>query len=279
MTERAIRLALSSLGLVLAASRAGSSPPASSPPTATTTPSPTAQPVETAAQNLKVLPRDWTRRQVIDQVMTKWTADLGIRCQYCHVGEEGTPWSEWDFAADAKPTKQRAREMLLMLEEVNRRLAVMPSLHDTGSAPLRATCFTCHRGLSRPRRIEEVMEETRAASSLDAAIAEYRELRARYLATGGYDFTVRPLLRQARGRLAAQDTAGAQKLLALALDLGLDSLATRSTLADVALATGDRAAAVAHLQKALAFAQNPAEKEFVEEQLKRARAAEGEVPP
>ena len=242
-------------------------------------PSPSPAPFEKTPQNVKVLPRDWTRRQIIDEVMKKWTADLGVRCQHCHVGKEGAPWSEWDFPSDAKPTKQRAREMLQMLDEINRRLAAMPGLPDAGATPLRATCFTCHRGLPRPRRIEEVFEQTRVAKGLDAAIAEYKELRAKYLAPGGYDFSVRPLLRQARGRLEAKDAASAEKLLNLALELGFDSLATRSTLADVALAKGDRAGAVAQLEKAMAFAQNAAEKEFVREQMQQARGAESPPPP
>jgi len=270
--------AASLLSLLLQAAHPVATTPAASPSQAAPTASPTERPPETPAQNLKVLPRHWSRRQVVDQVMKTWTADLGVRCQYCHAGEESRPMAEWDFASDEKPAKRRAREMLLMLEEVNRRLGAMPSLHGTDAPPLRATCFTCHRGLARPRRIEEILEETRVKSGLDAAIAQYRDLRAQHLATGGYDFSVKPLLRQARARLADQDAQGAHKLLALAIEFGPDSLAIRSTLAEVAVAEGNRAVAVAHLQKALAFAQNPAEKQFVEEQLQRLLAEDPPTP-
>lgn len=230
---------------------------------------PAEQPAEPPPKNLQVLPKEWTRREVIDRVMKNWTADLGVRCQHCHVGEEGKPFSEWDFASDAKPEKETAREMVRMLEEVNRRLASIETLHAHGGA--RATCYTCHRGQPHPRRIEDVFEETRAHAGLPAALAEYRKLREQYLAGGGYDFSARPLLRLANARLAANEPASAREVLALAVELGHDSLATRLALAEAALAEGDRAGAVAHLEKALAFAADPAEREQVERRLRTAR--------
>jgi len=245
--------------------------PAPPPPAASAAPAPTEVAPDPPAKNLKVLPREWTRRQVIDRVMKNWTADLGVRCQHCHVGEESKPSSEWDFPSDEKPTKLRAREMLQMLQEINRRLGEMQNLHGTSS--IQATCYTCHRGMPRPRRIEEVFDETLAAKGIDSAIAQYGELRAQSLSIGGYDFSVKPLVRLARTRVAEKDTAGARKLMELALGLGFDVLATRSVLAEIALAEGDRETALEHLRKALALTRNPAEKEFVEEQLKDAMAA------
>jgi hypothetical protein len=230
-------------------------------------PSPAPSPAAEMPRNVKVLPRDWTRAQVVDRVMKKWTADLGVRCQYCHVGEEALPMKQWDFASDARPTKQRAREMYLMLDEVNRRLGAMPALHDQAAAPL-ATCFTCHRGQPRPQRIDDVFAATLGARGLDAAIAEYRELRDANLASGGYDFSVKPLVRIARARLEANDAAGADQVMQLALGLGFDTLSTRSTLAEIAVAQGDRAKARAHLEKALSLAKNPAEREFVQDAMK-----------
>ena len=162
-----------------------------------------------------------------------------------------------------------------MLEEINRRLASMPEMH--GAKPSRATCYTCHHGTPRPLRIEDVFEATRASSGLDAALAEYRELREKNLTRGVYDFGAMPLVRTARARLAAGDAAGATRVLTLAVELGHDTLATRLTLAEVAIAAGDRAAAVAHLEKALALATNPSEKEQVEQQLREARG-EPEAP-
>jgi hypothetical protein len=228
-------------------------------------------PAERAPENLKVLPKEWTRRQVVD-LMKTWTADLGVRCHHCHAGDENTPFDEIDFAADEKETKQRARDMLKMMQEINTRLAAMPSLHELDAPPLSATCYTCHRGIPRPRRIEDVFEATRAASGLPAAIAEYRKLRQSDLIRGSYDFSVRPLATQARRQLKANDADGARQVMELAIELGLDGLMARMTLADIALAQDDQAAAKAQLEKALTLELNASERDWVQQRLDALKA-------
>ena len=266
MAKRALLAMIVGLAVVLSAAPAAVPP--EQPPSST--------PAEPPPKNLKVLPKEWTRRQVIE-VMKGWTGDLGVRCQHCHVGKEGQPLAEWDFAADEKPTKARAREMVQMLAEVNRRLGEMPSLHANSPAP-RATCATCHHGIPRPRAIDQVFDETRAAHGTDAALSEYQQLRSQHLIDGSYDFSARPLLRLARGRLAAKDAESARKLLNLAVGKGMDSLQVRFTLADVALAQDDRAAAIAHLEQALALAQGPDEKSWVSERLEGLRNTKPPTP-
>ena len=271
MTTTRTKLASSiALALLLAPLAAiAAEPPASTTPAASPAKpgAETATPVKPAPpappKNLKVLPKDWTRQQVID-VMKTWTGDLGVRCQYCHVGQEGQPFSEWDFPCDDKDTKKRAREMFQMLTEVNHRLSAMPSIHGAATPPL-ATCGTCHRGVSRPRKIEDVFEETRSANGMPAAIAQYKEMRAASLANGNYDFSARPLNRQARRQLQAKDSAGARQVMEMAIELGLDSISVRMTLVDIALADGDKAAALAQLDKAMALAKSDDDKSYVSE--------------
>jgi len=103
-----------------------------------------------APTNLMVLPKDMTRQQVT-QVMRGFTRALGVRCQYCHVGE-GNDLSTFDFASDAKPTKEIARTMLTMVEEINTKfLAGIGEPAAPGAAPApKLTCYTCHRGATRP---------------------------------------------------------------------------------------------------------------------------------
>lgn len=72
----------------------------------------------TKLQNLKVFPKDIAVRALID-TMAGFTRALGVRCTYCHVGEEGQPLSTFDFASDEKPTKTKAREMLRMVGAIN----------------------------------------------------------------------------------------------------------------------------------------------------------------
>ncbi len=68
--------------------------------------------------NLQVLPEDIAPRALIN-TMRGFALGLGVRCHFCHVGEEGTPLPEFDFAADEKPTKRKAREMLRMARAIN----------------------------------------------------------------------------------------------------------------------------------------------------------------
>ena len=62
-------------------------------------------------------------------------ASLGVTCDYCHVAENGQYWR------DDKPAKRRAREMLRMVQEINR--ANFGGRHEV-------TCNTCHRGSPHP---------------------------------------------------------------------------------------------------------------------------------
>ena len=45
-----------------------------------------------SAEDLKVLPKDWTRAQVV-AVMQNFNAGLSVGCDYCHVQNPGT--SNW----------------------------------------------------------------------------------------------------------------------------------------------------------------------------------------
>src|SRR5437660_10875876 len=69
-------------------------------------------------QNLKVFPKDIAVRALVD-TMASFTRALGVRCTYCHVGNEGEPLSSYDFPSDQKPEKNKAREMLRMVGAIN----------------------------------------------------------------------------------------------------------------------------------------------------------------
>lgn len=61
--------------------------------------------------NTTVIPRDTPVQTVIGR-MRNFSADLGVRCTHCHLGEEGKPLSTFDFASDEKRTKIVARDMI-----------------------------------------------------------------------------------------------------------------------------------------------------------------------
>jgi photosynthetic reaction center cytochrome c subunit len=61
------------------------------------------------------------------------SGQLGVDCVFCHI------WDKWDV--DVKPNKQIARQMLTMVQEMNKTYF--------GGAPM-ITCYTCHRGSPMP---------------------------------------------------------------------------------------------------------------------------------
>ena len=96
-------------------------------------------------KNLKVLPKDIGRGDLL-ATMKFFSQSLGVRCTHCHVGVEGRPLSTFDFASDAKSKKQTARAMLVMVKALNDK--TLPDA--TGLPDAKVTCFTCHRGSTKP---------------------------------------------------------------------------------------------------------------------------------
>ena len=110
-------------------------------------PSPALQPAFAVPpfKNLKVFPKDIGRADLLSN-MKFFSQSLGVRCSYCHVGEEGKPLSTFDFASDAKEKKQTARKMLAMAHRINSQ--DFDQAEDPGR--LKVTCYTCHRGSTKP---------------------------------------------------------------------------------------------------------------------------------
>ena len=136
--------------------------------------------------NTKVFPKTTPVMQVVG-AMRNITGALGVRCQFCHVGEEGMPLERFDFAKDEKHTKLVARQMMLMVQEINRRLDTLPE-HGHSGPNLEVTCATCHRGVSRPVPLATLIQQTDSAAGLDSALRTYRALRERYYGRDSYDF-------------------------------------------------------------------------------------------
>ena len=107
----------------------------------TPTPAPPAPP---PLKNLQVFPKDISRDQLISN-MKLFAQSLGVRCVHCHVGEEGKPLSTFDFASDAKKEKLIARKMLVMVHRINSEDFGIKEFKD-----VKVTCFTCHRGSTKP---------------------------------------------------------------------------------------------------------------------------------
>ncbi len=134
--------------------------------------------------NTKVIPKSTPVMQVVGQ-MRDFAGGLGVRCQFCHVGEEGKPLDQFDFPKDDKRTKLVARQMMRMVQEINHRLDTLP---ERPSPSVEVTCRTCHRGVSRPVPLSALIQEAAMSGGADSAVGTYRRLREQYLGRDAYDF-------------------------------------------------------------------------------------------
>jgi len=96
--------------------------------------------------NLKVLQTDISKRDLIE-AMKGATRGLGVRCEYCHVGE-GNDLSKFDFVSDDKEHKKIARVMFEMVKFVNNEF--MPRISKISEHQSEIKCFTCHAGNEKP---------------------------------------------------------------------------------------------------------------------------------
>ena len=76
-------------------------------------------------RNVQVIPPSTPVVEVVG-AMRNFASALGVRCQHCHVGEEGAPLSSFDLASDARRNKLVARQMMRMVAGINRRLDTIP---------------------------------------------------------------------------------------------------------------------------------------------------------
>src|SRR5437762_5620931 len=199
--------------------------------------------------NVKVIPKSTPVMQVVG-MMRNFTGALGVRCPFCHVGQEGQPLGQFDFAKDEKRTKLTARQMMRMVEEINRRLDTLPE-HEKMTSHVEVTCNTCHRGVSRPMSLEQLIQETAQTAGVDSATRAYRALRDRYYGRAAYDFG-EPTLNISAFRLAR---AGKYTEAFAMLRLNEEQFPASSNLStfrgNINLMKGDTAAAIAAFREAV----------------------------
>ncbi|MDQ6653774.1 MAG: c-type cytochrome [Acidobacteriota bacterium] len=115
--------------------------------------------VEQVKKNIKVL-NGLPESQLIP-VMNYIGASLGVKCTFCHVNKEG----KWDFVSDEKPEKGTAREMIQMVQGINK-------ANFRGNPAI--GCYTCHRGSTSPARSIQLPhpQATPAAATTEASPKE-----------------------------------------------------------------------------------------------------------
>ena len=156
-----------------------------------------------------------------------------------------------DYAADDKRQKLTARVMIAMTNDINARLAA--ALKKPAADVTRVQCATCHRGVTNPQQLPDLLRQTMLGKGEGAAVAQYRELRQQYLNSGAYDFREATLLDLGRESLATRKPDDALAWLQLNVEFYPQSSASLVELAKAHLAKRDRDAAVTDLTKALAI--------------------------
>jgi hypothetical protein len=97
--------------------------------------------------NIKVFPKNVPYR-VLDHQMDVWADALGVRCNFCH--ERNAQTGKMDFPGDAKPEKEMARHMFVMMGKINKKYFAAKK-DSLGMMMITGiNCNTCHHGVAHP---------------------------------------------------------------------------------------------------------------------------------
>jgi hypothetical protein len=204
-------------------------------------------------ENVKVFPADISVRALLDS-MAGFTRALGVRCTYCHVGREDEPLATYDFKTDEKREKAKAREMIRMVAAING--DHLGRLSGRREPAIVVTCATCHRGVTEPRPLQQVLLVAYDRFGVDSAEAAYRRLRARYFGRAAYDFGEVPLADVATALRRRGNPAEALRFNLLNTEFSPNSGFAHRQAAEGHVAVGDTTAAIASLERALAINAN-----------------------
>jgi hypothetical protein len=198
--------------------------------------------------NVKFFPATMSVRELINR-MRFFTFALGVRCQYCHIGQEGQPLDSFNFRSDDKRTKLTARVMLEMVRQINtQHLTLVP---ERPTPNVDVSCLTCHRGVARPRDLGAIIVETVRQSGLDSAVRVYRGLREQYYGRAAYDFGEASLASVSDGLLSERRYDDAVAILRLDAEFFPNSAEIYGRIGEAFRLKGDTASAIANYRQAI----------------------------
>ena len=217
--------------------------------------------------NLKYFPKDISRSELIG-TMRGFSFSLSVRCEYCHAGKKGGNLKEMDFASDEKETKRTARAMLRMVDAINQQY-IGKLEAKTPRRPVQ--CVTCHHGLSKPVTMNALLAETLEKKDVNAAIAQYRELRKENYGRGRYDFGETPLNQLTESLLKQHKAKEAAAIMELNVEVNSPpSMWTYNLLAMSHAANKETEKAKADFKKILELDPN---NKFAKQQLEQLNSA------
>jgi hypothetical protein len=218
--------------------------------------------------NLQVLPKD-TPKPELTSMMRGFAFALDVRCNYCHA--QKADGKGFDFASDEKQTKKTARVMMKMVAAINQDyIAKLPppttvpaegtattppaagaaSSPSSTATPVKVQCVTCHHGLALPRTLNSVLAETIEAKGIDAATAQYAELRKEFSGGAQYDFGETSLNQLTESLIAQKKTKEAVEIMEMSFAANHpDTVWSYHMLAMAHQANGQDAEALADYRK------------------------------
>ena len=143
----------------------------------------TDKPVEQVRKNIQVL--NGLPDSQLFLLMNFVGDSLGVQCDYCHVKGEKNPQTGEDthlWEKDDKKEKLVAREMMRMVLDLNQNRFKREAV---------VTCYTCHRGSTRPERMvplpprDLVKEALQTLQTQKKVLPTAQEIVAKYLSVVG----------------------------------------------------------------------------------------------
>jgi tetratricopeptide (TPR) repeat protein len=165
---------------------------------------------------------------------------LGVTCGYCHTAERGSGRPE--------PKKDIARAMMAMTRDINTKIDAATGAPSTPVTQVE--CITCHRGIPIPRQLSDILTQTLKNQGVEAAIAQYKDLRSRYYGSAAYDFSDATMINIAQP-IATRRPDDALALLNAQLEFNPKSAKTLTAIAYAYTRKFDDATAITYLEKAL----------------------------
>lgn len=100
--------------------------------------------------NLKLLPKDISHDDLM-AIMHGFEDDLGMSCGGCHAKSTTNP-GKLDFASEANPHKEVTREMMRMVDRINKKeFGIKGKFKENYlDNAFKVSCYTCHHGAKHP---------------------------------------------------------------------------------------------------------------------------------
>jgi tetratricopeptide (TPR) repeat protein len=213
-------------------------------------------------KNLQVLPKDISKDKLVE-IMKSFTHGLGVRCNYCHVGEEDQPLSTYEFESDKKPEKLKARIMINMTNDINSKY--LSELSQFKNDVMKVKCITCHHGVAQPLPLEDLLLDKIKTGGLEEAVATYNSLYEKYYGGFAYDFKDNSLQALVENLIDQNMYDEAVAFAQINIEKYPDSGPANLGLAEAYESKGDKENAIKFYKKALDIM--PRGKDFIEKKI------------